>query len=141
MITSQKYQNDLKNSPAYTKNMKAFDVALRNLKKLADAGVLIAMGTDSGAMPLRAQGFSEHLELELMVQAGLTPLQVIGIATKNGAEVLRIDKNFGTLEKGKIADLLILDGDPVQDIRNTRKINSVYKAGKEVSKGPLALNK
>lgn len=141
MITSEKYQNDLKNSPAYAKNVKALDIALRNLKKLADAGVLIAMGTDSGAMPLRAQGFSEHLELELMVQAGLTPIQVIGIATKNGAEVLKIDKNFGTLEKGKIADLLILDADPVQDIRNTRKINSVYKAGKEVSKGPLVLNK
>lgn len=137
LITSAKYQQDLKNSPAYAKNIKALDVALRNLKKLADAGVLIAMGTDSGAMPLRAQGFSEHLEMELMVQAGLTPLQAISIATKNGAEVLKIDKKFGTLSKGKVADLIVLSDNPVKNIKNTRKIEAVYKAGKEVSKGPL----
>lgn len=137
MITSEKYQNDLKNSPAYAKNTKAFETALKNLKKLYDAGVLIAMGTDSGAMPLRAQGFSEHLELELMVQAGLTPLQAITVATKNAAQVLRIDKKFGTIEKGKTADLLILDDNPASGIKQTRSIYAVYKAGKEVSKGPL----
>jgi len=137
MITSEKYQNDLRSSPAYAKNVKAFETALKNLKKLYDAGVLIALGTDSGAMPLRAQGFSEHLELELMVQAGLTPLQSITVATKNAARVLKIDTSFGTIEKGKIADLLILDANPVSDIRNTRKIFAVYKSGKQVSKGPL----
>jgi len=137
MITSEKYQNDLKSSPAYAKNTKAFETGLKNLKKLFDAGVLIAMGTDSGAMPLRAQGFSEHLELEQMVQAGLTPLQAIAVATKNAAQVLRIDKKFGTIEKGKTADLLILKGNPASDIKQTRSVYAVYKAGKEVSKGPL----
>lgn len=138
MITSEKYQNDLKNSPTYSKNIQAFETALKNLKKLYDAGVLIAMGTDSGAMPLRAQGFSEHLELELMVQAGLTPLQAIGVATKNAAEVLKIDKQFGTIEKGKIADLLIINADPTKDIKNTRSIFSVYKNGIKVSNGPIS---
>jgi imidazolonepropionase-like amidohydrolase len=137
MITDEKYQLDLKKSPAYARNMKGFEIALKNLKKLYDAGVLIALGTDSGAMPLRAQGFSEHLELELMVQAGLTPLQAIAVATSNAAKAMKIDSKFGTIEKGKIADLLIIDGNPVNDIRQTRKIFSVYKAGKEVSKGPL----
>jgi len=137
MITSEKYQNDLKSSPAYARNTRAFETALKNLKKLYDAGVLIAFGTDSGAMPLRAQGFSEHLELELMVEAGLTPLQAITIATKNSAQVLKAERQFGTIEKGKVADLLIVDGNPSINIKDTRKIHAVYKAGKEVSKGPV----
>ncbi|WP_443947220.1 amidohydrolase family protein [Pedobacter sp. AW1-32] len=137
MITSDKFQQDLKNSPKFAINVKAFDTALINLKKLFDAGILVAMGTDSGAMPIRAQGFSEHLELELLVQAGLTPLEAITVGTKNAAKVLNIDKRFGTIEKGKIADLLIVDQNPTDDIKNTRKIFAVYKSGKEVSKGPL----
>lgn len=137
MITSEKYQNDLKNSPLFAVNTKAFETAKQNLKKVFDAGILVAMGTDSGAMPLRAQGFSEHLELQLMTEAGLTPLQAISVATKNSAKALKIDKDFGTVEVGKTADLIIIDADPTKDIKNTRKIFSVYKAGKEVSKGPL----
>lgn len=134
LITSQQYQDNLKNSPAYPKNIAAFQTALKNLKKIYDAGILVCLGTDSGAMMLRAQGFSEHLELELMTQAGLTPLQALTIATKNSAEMLHINKQFGTLEKGKIADFIILDGNPAVDIKNTRKIIAVYKSGVEVSK-------
>lgn len=137
MITSEKYQTDLRNAPTYVKNVKAFDTALKNLKKLYDAGVPIVLGTDSGAMPLRAQGFSEHLELELMVQAGLTPLQSITVGTKNAARLLKIDTQSGTIEKGKKANMLILNGDPSKDIKQTRSIFAVYKAGKQVSKGPL----
>jgi imidazolonepropionase-like amidohydrolase len=138
LITSEKYQNDLKNSPAYAKNMAAFSIALKNLKKIYDAGILVCLGTDSGAMMLRAQGFSEHLELELMVQAGLTPLQALTVATKNSSEMLHIEKQFGTLQKGKIADFIILEGNPAANIKNTRKILAVYKSGKEVSNGPLS---
>jgi len=137
MITSKDYQDGLKKAPGYARSVAAYETALRNLKKLYVAGVLVAMGTDSGATPVRAQGFSEHLELELMVQAGLTPLQAIGVATKNSAKVLQISDRFGTLEKGKIADLIILKNNPATDIKNTRSIEAVYKAGKEVSKGPL----
>jgi len=88
-------------------------------------------------MPLRAQGFSEHLELQLMTEAGLTPLQALTVATKNSAKALKIDKNFGTIEVGKIADFIVVDGNPAKNIKDTRKIVSVYKAGKEVSKGIL----
>lgn len=138
MITSEKYQNELKNSPAFAKSMKAFDIAKQNLKKVFDAGIPVAMGTDSGAMPLRAQGFSEHLELQLMTESGLTPLQAITVATKNSAKALKIDKDFGTIETGKMADFIILNSDPSKNMKNTRDIFLVYKAGKEVSKGPSA---
>lgn len=140
MITSEKYKNDLKSAPSFILNSKAFEIAKHNLKKIFDAGIWVAMGTDSGAMPLRAQGFSEHLELQLMTEAGLTPLQALTVATKNSAKTLNIDKNFGTIEVGKIADLIILNDNPVENIKNTRNIFSVYKAGKEVSRGPLHPN-
>jgi imidazolonepropionase-like amidohydrolase len=137
MITTEKYQTDLKNARNYATNIKAFETAKQNLLRLFKAGVLIAMGTDSGATPIRAQGFSEHLELQLMTEAGLSPLEAITVATKNAATALKIQQQYGTLEPGKVADLIILNSDPVKDIKNTRQIFAVYKDGKEVSKGPL----
>ncbi|MBE7171014.1 MAG: amidohydrolase family protein [Williamsia sp.] len=137
LITSEKYQNDIKNSPQYAKNGLALQHALLNVKKLYAAGILVALGTDSGASPVRTQGFSEHLELELLVQAGLTPLQAMGAATRSAAQLLKIDKSYGTLEKGKTADMIVLSKNPVDDIRNTRTIEAVYKAGKQVSQGPV----
>lgn len=132
MISSEKYQNDIKNSPNYALNMKSLEIAKQNLKKVFDAGILVAMGTDSGAMPLRAQGFSEHLELQLMTESGLTPLQALVVATKNSAKALKIDQDFGTIEVGKTADFIVVDGNPAKNIKDTRKIISVYKAGKKV---------
>lgn len=137
MITSAGYRNAAKSDPLLARNQHGFETALKNLKKLQDAGVLIAMGTDSGAQPIRVQGFAEHMELALMVEAGLTPLQAITAATKNAAHALKIGTRFGTVTPGKKADLLIVSGDPAADIHNTRNIIAVYKAGKEVSKGPF----
>jgi imidazolonepropionase-like amidohydrolase len=132
MITSEKFKTEQKNSPSLARNKHAFEVAMQNVKKLADAGVLVALGTDSGAFPVRAQGYSEHLELQLLTEAGLTPLEAIEAGTKNSATALHIDENFGTIAKGKVADLLVLDGDPSADIKNSRKIDAVYKAGKKI---------
>ncbi|MET0300008.1 MAG: amidohydrolase family protein [Flavitalea sp.] len=129
MITSPGYQQKTRTSPAYSAKVKAWRTAMANLFKVYKAGVTVVMGTDSGAMPIRAQGFSEHRELELLVQAGLTPLQAITTATKNGALMLGVADKTGTIEKGKLADLIILDGDPSTDISNTKKIIRVYKAG------------
>src|SRR5690606_7895597 len=122
MIRSAQFRENISNSPSYTRNQRGFEIALANLKKIADGGVLIAMGTDSGASAVRAQGFSEHRELELMVRAGLTPLQVISSATRDAATTLKISDRFGTIETGKVADLLILDADPTIDIKNTQRI-------------------
>jgi imidazolonepropionase-like amidohydrolase len=71
---------------------------MRNLKTIFDAGVLVPLGTDSGATPIRVQMFAEHMELALMVRAGVTPLQTISVAMKNGAQLLRVEDKYGTLE-------------------------------------------
>ena len=70
--------------------------------------------------------------MELLVDAGLSPMQAIQAATKNGAEVLRLDSKLGTIEKGKMADLVLLDANPLESIANTKKIFKVIKAGRVI---------
>lgn len=137
MITSKEYQDKIKNSPDYEKNKTASKIGMINLKKIYDAGITVALGTDSGAFPIRAQGFSEHLEMELMVKAGLTPLQAISVSTINAAKALQINSKFGSVQVGKKADFVILNDNPEKSIKNSRTIMSVWKDGKEVSKGAL----
>ena len=86
------------------------------------------MGTDTGP-PARFQGYFEQLELEMMAQAGLTPRQVLAAATRDAARCMKIDKEVGTIEAGKWADFLVLNADPLVDIKNTRAIDSVWIAG------------
>jgi imidazolonepropionase-like amidohydrolase len=90
------------------------------------------MGTDSGAGDGRWQGYFEHVELELMVKAGLTPMQTLVAATGGAARVMKLDAQLGTLEPGKRADFVVLRGDPLSDIRNTRQLEAVWIAGREV---------
>ncbi len=136
-LKSDAYLKRLQDDPDREKKEADFKRAVNNLRRIYRAGIKVAMGTDSGAQPVRAQGFSEHLELQLMMQAGLTPLEVITCATRNGAQVLKIDKDYGTLNVGKKADFVILDGDPLADIKATYKIVSVWQDGVKVSEGPL----
>jgi len=89
-------------------------------------------------MPARVPGFAEHQELAMMVQAGLTPMQAIMCATKTNAELLGIAKTAGTLTIGKHADLIVLDGNPLDDIHNTQKIVSVWHGGREVQPATMA---
>jgi imidazolonepropionase-like amidohydrolase len=104
--------------------------AQRNLKVLHDAGVRIAMGTDAGPAA-RFPGFFEHLELQLMVDAGLTPEQVLRSATAVAADCLALD-DVGTLEPGSWADFVVLTDNPLEDIQATRTIERVYVAGQEI---------
>lgn len=132
MLTSEEYKANIKNSPGYARNKRGLEMAMKNLKKIYDAGIMVVMGTDSGATPARAEGFAEHLELELMVNAGLTPLQVISISTKNSAKLLGCDNDYGLIAPGKRADFILLSGNPANHIVNTHSIQSVWKNGKEV---------
>ncbi|HUQ86984.1 MAG TPA: amidohydrolase family protein [Vicinamibacterales bacterium] len=106
------------------------EVAKRNLKTLVDRGVRIAFGTDTGP-PGRFQGFFEHLELEMMVDAGMTPMQALVSATGDAARCHRRGGEIGTLAAGAAADLLILNANPLDNIRNTRSIESVWINGKK----------
>ena len=89
------------------------------------------MGTDSGAFPERFEGYFEHLELEMMADAGLTPAQVLRSATVDAARALRLD-DIGALTPGAWADFVVLDRNPLADVRNTRSIDSVWIAGNRV---------
>ena len=113
----------------------ALQQANRNLKILSDAGVPIAMGTDSGAENNlgRWQGYFEHVEMEMMVKAGMTPMQVIVAATGGAARITKVDPRIGTIEAGKWADLLVLNANPLDGIRNTRQIHSVWIGGNRVA--------
>jgi imidazolonepropionase-like amidohydrolase len=104
--------------------------AKRNLKRLFDQGILIAMGTDTGP-PGRFQGYFEHLELEQMVDAGMTPMDAIVAATRDAADCLHLT-GVGTLDPGQWADFVVLQADPLKDIRNTRSVESVWIAGNQV---------
>jgi imidazolonepropionase-like amidohydrolase len=118
-----------KANPGTPRAKQQFEQALRNLKVLSDGGVMIAMGTDSGTGLGRWQGYFEHVEMELMVKAGMTPMQTLVAATGNAAKVMRIDNEVGTLQPGKRADFVVLTADPLADIRNTRMIESVWIDG------------
>ena len=118
---------------------KALQQNMRNLKLLSDAGAAIAMGTDSGTGVGQWVGYSEHVELELMTRAGLTPMQALVSATGGAARVTKLDQHLGTLQPGKWADFIVLGANPLTDIRNTRKIDSVWIAGRRVV-GPTGTN-
>lgn len=105
----------------------------RNLKTLANAGVSIGLGTDSGINLGQWQGYFEHMEMEMMVKAGLTPMQALVAATGGAAHVWRLEQNLGTIQAGKQADLLVLNANPLTDIRNTRKIDSIWIGGHKLA--------
>jgi imidazolonepropionase-like amidohydrolase len=96
------------------------------------------MGTDSGAAVGRWQGYNEHRELELMVKAGLSPMQALVTATGGAARVMKLDQQLGSLQARKWADFIVLSANPLTDIRNTRQIDSVWIAGRRL--GPMAPN-
>ena len=125
-------QEQTRNSRSAKTYQQQLPTAMANLKTLSDRGVPIVFGTDSG-VPTRFMGYFEHLEMEMMAEAGLTPGQIIVSASRNAAEYLGL-KDVGTLSPGHWADFLILDADPLADIRNVREISGVYVGGEKVGR-------
>ncbi|MGD9906710.1 MAG: amidohydrolase family protein, partial [Vicinamibacterales bacterium] len=114
----------IKASPGWAQGQKykaGLEVAKANLKRVHDAGIRIAFGTDTGPAA-RFQGFFEHLELEMMVDAGLTPMQAIVSATSTAADCWGMAGRLGSIAPGAAADLLVLTANPLEQIANTRAI-------------------
>jgi len=117
---------------------KSFDRKLQVVGAMHRAGVPLLAGTDTAwIQPYTYAGFSLHDELALLVKAGLTPIESLQTATINPARFLGMEKDLGTIEKGKVANLVLLDADPVSDIRNTQKIDSVVLKGKLLTRTDL----
>lgn len=108
-------------------------VAQENLRKIHEAGGVLALATDQSIGP------ATHREMELLVDAGISPLDVIKIGTLGAAKLLGMDDELGSIEEGKIADLVLLDGDPSKDINNAKLIDSVYRSGKAIDFNKLML--
>ncbi len=110
------------------KAMEAHEEHKKSIQKALDAGIRIAMGTDAGAY-----GHGHHArELELLVEAGLTPMQAIVASTGTAAACIGLDKEVGTLGPGKYADLLLVEGDPLADVRvlqDRARLRMVMKGG------------
>ncbi len=107
---------------------QGYQNAQRLIKAFVDAGGKLYAGTDSASMT--TPGLALHQELELIVDAGASPLQALQAATIHSAELMRMQDRLGTLEEGKAGDVVILDANPLEDIRNTRKIARVISRGR-----------
>jgi imidazolonepropionase-like amidohydrolase len=125
------FQEAMRSNKAANWYKEHLPVAMRNMKKVHDAGVPVSMGTDTGP-PYRFQGYFEHLELEYMIKAGMSPMQALVAATGTAARCLKMDDRLGTLTAGKWGDFLVLSANPLDDVKNTRKVDSVWIAGNRV---------
>jgi imidazolonepropionase-like amidohydrolase len=129
-LTSTERQQKLAAAKHFAQYPGVLETALNNTRREIAAGITYGVGSDSGPTG-RFTGYFLHWELQLMVQAGLTPLQALTAATGNNAKLIGA-KDLGTIEPRKLADLVVFNADPSADIRNTRTIHSVYIAGKSV---------
>lgn len=110
------------------RSREGYELALRNVKRVHDAGVTVAMGTDAGN-PLTLHGPSVYLEMEALQEAGLSPMDVIVASTRGGARAMGRADDFGTIEPGLAADLIVLGADPTEDIVNARQVRLVVRRG------------
>jgi len=115
-----------------------FERAKRNTRKLAEAGVLIGVGSDGGSS-LDFPGLMTHREVELLVEAGLSPMDALVAATRTGGFALKKTDELGTVEPGRKADLMLLSANPLEDVRNLRKIDRVMLDGEWVDRPALRM--
>jgi imidazolonepropionase-like amidohydrolase len=133
MLTDPALMEKTRNNKEAQNIKVAIQQGSKNLKTLSDAGVLIAMGTDTGTNLGQWEGYFEHIELEYMVKAGMTPMKTLVAATGDAAKVMKLDQQLGTIQPGKKADLLVLNANPLTDIKNTRQIHSVWIGGRRLA--------
>lgn len=130
MAVEKKRFAEVARMDAYRWAEKAVPIFKANTLKMHRAGVKIAVGTDAGGtVGYNFQGYNTPREIELLVESGLTPMEALVAATRTGAEVIGVQDTLGTVEAGKLADLLILSADPLADIRNVRRIDTVVQNG------------
>lgn len=130
MAVEKKRFAEVARMDAYRWAEKAVPIFKANTLKMHRAGVKIAVGTDAGGtVGYNFQGYNTPREIELLVESGLTPMEALVAATRTGAEVIGVQEMLGTIEVGKLADLLILSADPLVDIRNLRRIDAVVQNG------------
>ena len=120
----------LKSAQAYK---AALPTAEKNLKKMADSGVPIIMGTDSGAMASRFEGYFEHIEMKMMADSGLSPEADPDVGDRRRGQGAQGER-YRHARKGRWADLVVYDKNPLDDIKNTETISAVYVAGNEVKR-------
>jgi len=135
VIERIKKSYDSPNLAAVQRTRAQYAILQRSLAKLAKANAKIILGSDTG-LEDHLFGMSEQLELESMAKAGMTPMQVIVAATSRPAEYLKLE-NMGVLARGKEADFIVLDGNPLDDITNTRRIAGIYIKGVEIDRAAL----
>jgi imidazolonepropionase-like amidohydrolase len=128
-------QTNLTNREKYLRE-REWEARLNLVAEMRKAGVQFLAGTDVGNSYI-FPGFSLHDELTLLVTAGLTPMEALQSATRNPAIFLGKLKEFGTIQNGKLADLVLLDANPLEDIRNTQKIRAVILNGRLFDRGEL----
>ena len=105
-----------------------------NTKAMADAGFLVVAGSDTGNSGAGIfLGLSSQVELELLAEAGIPPNQIIQMTSLNAARMIGMEQELGSLEPGKLADMVILDEDPLAEIKNVRSIHAVIKSGRVYS--------
>ena len=131
-VSDSAFMERVASSPTAASYKQALQQAKENLKIVADAGVPIAFGTDTGPGG-RFLGYFAHMEFDLMADSGLTPEQILLSATSVAADCVNLD-DVGILAAGRWADFVVLDENPLENISATRSINKVFVAGNELAR-------
>jgi imidazolonepropionase-like amidohydrolase len=126
-----------KQNADYRGSTKSREKTFRNISDLQKAGVPLLTGTQLNPRSVGTPGAVLHDELQIFVHAGLSPFQALQAATVNPAKFMKREKDLGTIEEGKLADLVLLDANPLEDIANVRKINAVVANGRLLTRSDL----